>query len=63
MSDLQPPPQTRVQTTDSEPVELPRARRSRASKLLEFLFWIALAFLTAWILVQNIETILPANNF
>jgi hypothetical protein len=61
MSDLQPPPQT--QATDREPVELPRPRRSRASKLLEFLFWIALAFLTAWILVQNIESILPANNF
>ena len=57
MSDLQP------QESERQPVELPRRRRSRASKLLEFLFWIALAFLTAWILVQNIESILPANSF
>lgn len=57
MSDNQP------QEGDRQPVELPPRRRSRTSKLLEFLFWIALAFLTAWILVQNIETILPANNF
>ena len=63
MSDPQPPTQAQAQPTEHEPVELPRRRRSRTSKLLEFLFWIALAFLTAWILVQNIETILPANNF
>lgn len=59
MSDYQPGPQE----SEHQPVELPTRRRSRASKLLEFLFWIALAFLTAWILVQNIESILPANSF
>ena len=57
MSDVQPP-----QESHHEPVELP-GRRSRTSKLLEFLFWIALAFLTAWILVQNIESIFSANSF
>lgn len=38
-------------------------RRSRGSKIAEFLFWTAVALLTAWILIQNIERILPANNF
>ena len=33
------------------------------NKVLEFLFWAAIAFLTAWLMIQNIETILPANNF
>ena len=58
MSDNQPKPSE----SEYQPADLSR-RRSRASKLLEFLFWIALAFLTAWILVQNIESILPANSF
>ena len=47
--------------------EMPREpqpkRRSRASKILEFLFWLALAFFVAWMMVQNIERILPANSF
>jgi hypothetical protein len=38
-------------------------RRSRGSKLLEFVLWIALSFLVAWVLVQNVDSILPANNF
>ena len=42
--------------------EKPR-RRSRTSKLLELLFWLALSVLVAWILIQNIESILPANSF
>jgi hypothetical protein len=53
--------QPEIYESDRQPAE-PR-RRSRASKFLEFLFWIALAFFTAWVLVQNIETILPANSF
>ena len=44
--------------TDSQP-----RRRSRVSKLIEFLFWVGLALLTAWILIQNVDSILPANNF
>ena len=40
-----------------------KPKRSRTSKLLEFLFWAALALLTAWIMIANTDTILPANNF
>ena len=40
-----------------------RKRRSWTSKLLEFAFWIALALVTAWVLIENVNTILPANNF
>ena len=47
----------------NEPRIEEKPRRSRASKLLEFLFWIALAVLTAWIMIQNVESILPANSF
>ena len=38
-------------------------RRSWSSKLLEFLFWIAIAVITAYVLIQNVDSILPANNF
>lgn len=38
-------------------------RRSRVSKTLEFLFWIAIAIATAWVLILNTERILPANSF
>ena len=38
-------------------------RRSRRSKLIEFVLWVALAFLVAWIMIQNADSILPANNF
>ncbi|MBW3594019.1 MAG: hypothetical protein KY391_00455 [Actinobacteria bacterium] len=38
-------------------------RRSVVSKLLELLFWAAIAVITAWVLIENIERILPANNF
>ena len=47
----------------NEPPVQDKPRRSRVSKLLELLFWIALAVLTAWIMIQNIESILPANSF
>lgn len=47
---------------EMQPEDRPR-RRSRVSKILEFLFWIALAFLTAWVLILNTERILPANSF
>ena len=40
-----------------------KPKRSRGSKLLELLIWIAISILTAWLMIQNIETILPANNF
>ena len=33
------------------------------NKVLELLFWAAVALLTAWIMIQNIERILPANSF
>ena len=33
------------------------------NKYVEFLLWTAVAFLTAWLMIQNIEIILPANNF
>ena len=46
---------------EKRPVE--KSKRSRGSKLIEFLFWVALAVLTAWLMIQNIERILPANNF
>jgi len=38
-------------------------RRSVVSKVLEFAFWVAVALVTAWVLIQNVERILPANNF
>ena len=38
-------------------------RRSVASKLLELLFWTAIAVGTAWLMIENINSILPANNF
>ncbi len=38
-------------------------KRSTISKVLEFLFWAGIAFLTAWLMIENINTILPANNF
>lgn len=44
-----------------EPVSRPK--RSFRSKLVEFLIWAAIAILTAWLMIENIETILPANNF
>ena len=33
------------------------------TKLLEFLFWVAIAVITAYVLIQNVDRILPANNF
>jgi len=38
-------------------------RRSVAARLLELAFWVAVALGTAWILIENVERILPANNF
>ena len=32
-------------------------------KFAEFMMWTAVAFLTAWLMIQNIERILPANSF
>ena len=40
-----------------------KPKRSARSKLIEFLVWVAIALLTAWLMIENIETILPANNF
>ena len=38
-------------------------RRTVISKLLELAFWVAVALITAWVLIENVERILPANNF
>lgn len=38
-------------------------RRPLRSKLLELALWFAVALITAWILIQNVDRILPANNF
>ena len=38
-------------------------RRSWSSKLLELVLWVAVALITAWVLIQNVDRILPANNF
>lgn len=54
----QPPEETPTQTSTPQP-----KRRSRRSKLIEFALWVALAFLVAWIMIQNVDSILPANNF
>ena len=40
-----------------------KPQRSLRSKLIELVIWVAIALLTAWLMIQNIETILPANNF
>ena len=40
-----------------------KPKRSLRSKLFELAIWVAIALLTAWLMIQNIETILPANNF
>lgn len=45
------------------PETVTEKRRSVASKMLELLFWVAVAIATAWLMIENIETILPANNF
>ena len=47
--------------SENRPIE--KQKRSRTSKLLEFFFWVALAVATAWFMIENIERILPANNF
>lgn len=47
---------------DERPVEAPK-RRSVRARLLELAFWAAVALITAWVLVQNTERILPANSF
>lgn len=53
-----------LQEMPSGHVPPPRARRRPwSSRLLELALWLAISLLTAWILIQNIETILPANNF
>jgi hypothetical protein len=49
--------------TPTQPAPTPPKRRSRRSKLIEFVLWVALAFLVAWIMIQNADSILPANNF
>lgn len=54
--------ETPTQTPPQAPPSQPK-RRSRRSRFLEFLFWIALSFLVAWLMIQNIESILPANSF
>ncbi len=48
--------------SEDSPVTQPK-RRPVWAKLLELAFWVAVALVTAWVLIQNIETILPANNF
>jgi len=48
----------REERTRAEP-----KRRSVVSKLLELAFWAAVALITAWVLIENVERILPANNF
>ena len=48
--------------SEERPVFEPK-RRSVVSKLLELAFWAAIALITAWILIENVERILPANNF
>lgn len=40
-----------------------KRKRSLRSKVIELLIWAAIAVLTAWLMIQNIEAILPANNF
>jgi len=47
----------------NDPRNIEPKRRSAVAKLLELLFWAAVALLTAWVLIQNVERILPANNF
>ena len=46
-----------------ERVGVERKKRSWSSRILEFAFWIAVALVTAWVLIENVNTILPANNF
>lgn len=40
-----------------------KPKRSVRSRLLEFLFWAAIAVGTAGVMIANTERILPANNF
>ena len=46
---------------DEHPVYEPK-RRSWSSRLLEFLFWVEISVITAYVLIQNVDRILPANN-
>ena len=54
--------ETPTETPRQAPPSQPK-RRSRRSRFLEFLFWIALAVLVAWLMIQNVDSILPANSF
>ena len=47
----------------SENRSIEKPKRSRTSKLLELLFWVGLAIVTAWLMIENIETILPGTEF
>ncbi len=48
---------------NEEPRRVEPKRRSVVSRLLELAFWAAIALITAWVLIENVERILPANNF
>ena len=48
---------------NEQPTRTEPKRRSVMSKVLELLFWVAVAVGTAWLMIENINTILPANNF
>ena len=57
-------PAATSRTTRSAPPPPPtRRRRPIGRRLLELLFWIAVAVGTAWLMIENVNTILPANNF
>ena len=58
-----PPTESETATEAPKPTPQPTGRRPLRNKLLELLFWIALAFLVAWLMIQNVNTILPADNF
>lgn len=38
-------------------------KRSRKAKAMEFLLWVAVALITAAILIQFTDELLPADNF
>jgi hypothetical protein len=62
-SDEQTRTPTPARTTPAPATPAPRRKRSRRARLLELLFWVLVALATAWIMIQNVDTILPANNF
>ena len=48
---------------DDSPIKSasPRGRRSKVSRFLEFLFWVAISVGTAVLLTSMSESLLPAN--